>query len=351
MAKIGLYADPHVSQSSSIIIGHDGEYSTRLSSLIRTFSWMDEVFKSHDCESIICLGDFTDKPILTSEEISAISEFKNIRTHHFLVGNHCRSSSDGSVNTLNLFEKVYYSPEVVEVDGCRILLLPYSKYPIDLSEFKDIKVVLSHNDIKDYSLGVGIFSTTGYRTVDILENCKLFINGHLHNGGWLLQSRILNLGQVSGMNFSSCGGQWNPAVGILDTQDLSVEIIENPYACIFKKYTVKSLLELKDILEGLSSTTINAIQIKLPEELSDSARKLLEQYPKIFARILIIPTNKAGIKEVMPNNYVEGQNIYTKLRNFIREQENERLDFEVLNRIIDEIENQSDKDTLNETRI
>ena len=69
-----------------------------------------------------------------------------------------------------------------------------------LNHHKDIDIILSHNDIKGYDLN-GHILTSGYELSEILDCCKIFINGHLHNGGWLVKDKVVNLGQLSGKYF------------------------------------------------------------------------------------------------------------------------------------------------------
>ena len=102
--KIGIYADPHFSCSSSIIVGRQGEFTGRLDNLIKSFEWMSHTFSENNVNQIYCLGDFTDKTTLTSEEITAISRC-DLTNHTCLVGNHCRSNKSGEINSISAFNK------------------------------------------------------------------------------------------------------------------------------------------------------------------------------------------------------------------------------------------------------
>lgn len=335
--KIGLYADPHFSQNSGVLIGREGNYSKRLDNLIKSFKWMNQLFKEEGCEEIFCLGDLTDRPDLTAEEITAISEC-NLSSHHLIVGNHCRSDQSGHISTLSIFEKVYSEPETLVRDGKKILILPYSSTPVNLRELGKFDLILSHNDIKGYDFG-GHICTEGYDLQDILDTCDTFINGHLHNGGYLVDGRVVNLGQITGINFSSCNGQWNPSVGIYDTQSGCLEIIENPEAFKFKKFEVKTLTALKNLVSGLEGKNY-VLQIKIPEKISQTARKYLSQSSKIAAsRILTIKSrDRKSIEDKKSVASLDTTSVYDKLRKFISTQDPKKYNPDIVSKIIDDLE-------------
>lgn len=336
--KIGLYADPHFSQNSSMLVGRDSKYSKRLTNLIESFKWMNDLFSKQGCEEIFCLGDMTDRPDLTAEEITALSEC-NINNHSLIVGNHCRSDKSGQINSLSLFNKIYYEASTISLGGRTFMILPYSSTPLDLSKITPVDVILSHNDIKGYDYGNHV-SEEGYDLLDIVKISQLFINGHLHNGGWLVQDRVLNLGQLSGMNFSSCGGQWEPSVAILDTEDLSIKFYENPVALRFKKIEMKTLISLKNYLNSLNPKVGKyVLQVKVPESISQSARKLLDQYDNVVSsRILVIKSSKKTLKRTIEDETPGQINIYDKLRNFIKTQNQSKFDPDKVNEIINNLE-------------
>lgn len=300
---------------------------------------MGQVFKENGCSIVVCLGDMTDKSSLTSEEITAMSQLEGIREHLLLVGNHCRSDKSGKINSLNLVSDSIFEPRVETLGGRKFLFLPYNSSLVDLSLYKDIDVILSHNDIKRYDLG-GHFSIEGYELTTIVDHCKLFINGHLHNGGWLVNNRVVNLGQLSGMNFSSCGGQWEPSIGILDTETLDLEIIENPYAYRFKKETFDTLVKLRNYIKSLPDVGRYVLQVKVPSSIIDSARSILSKSEKVDAfRLLILKSEKVKTQEVRKSQEVfENKNIYTKLREFISTKSQTKYDSDIAKSIIDEIE-------------
>lgn len=326
---------------------------------------MRDLFNRENCEKVVCLGDMTDKPILTAEEISAMSRFVDCSNDIMIVGNHCRSDKSGKLNTLrSTFNFVISEPTIIKTsDNIHILLLPYNSTVCNLSEIireqGPVDIILSHNNIKGYTLG-GHIITSGYDLQDITNNCKLFINGHLHNGGWVIKNKVINLGQLSGMNFSSCGGEWEPSVGILDTSTLEITIYENPVAYRFKKVQFSTLVELKNYLDNLPSK-VNmykfnnevsefaeyddnrceyVLQIKVPEKIAESSRKLISQYSQVISsRILTIHDKKTDntTSQSIANFTESKMTIYNKLREFISTQD-VKCNITKLNEIISTIE-------------
>ena len=338
--KIGLYADPHLSQSSSIIVGRQGEFTGRLENLIKSFEWMNNKFKEENVDIIVCLGDLTDRPDLTALEITALSKC-NVDEHYLIIGNHCRSDKDGNINSLSIYERTLSEsqPLVVDEDGNTLVhVLPYNSDIIDLTTLNHPKVILSHNDLKGYDFGNFIISQNGYKITDILENCKLFINGHLHSGGWVFNDRILNLGVLSGINFSGCSGKWNPSIGILDLDTLKVDIIENPEAYKFKYTDCDTLPKLKKYLDSLKGSHY-VLQIKVPKELADNARKLLSQSEKVEASRLLFITETSDNNENKEKPTLDTNiNTYQRLRDFIDLQNKSKFDKKIVSDIINELE-------------
>ena len=59
------------------------------------------------------------------------------------------------------------------------------------------KIILSHNDIAGLQYGKFI-STSGFLVNDIMNDCTLFINGHLHNSQ-IINDKIVLVGNLTVM--------------------------------------------------------------------------------------------------------------------------------------------------------
>ena len=130
--KVCIIGDIHWSTYSSILRTRGKYFSMRLEYLIQSLSWVEMISKKYNCEEEIFLGDFFDKPDLTSEEITALSEVEwnnSTRIKHFIVGNHesgVASLMYNSTQTLYKLGSIENIPWMYPVDdGTEFLFLPY----------------------------------------------------------------------------------------------------------------------------------------------------------------------------------------------------------------------------------
>lgn len=283
--KILIVGDIHWSTYSSIVRSRGKNFSTRLEYLIKSLSWAEHISEKYGCEEEIFLGDTFDKPDLSSEEITAISEVEwnlTSRLRHFIVGNHESGVSSLTYNSTQVLHKigaVEDTPYIYPLDDkTEFLILPYiteddrkplADYLKDRNPNKKL-IVFSHNDIKDFQMGM-FLSKTGFSIGEIEQNCDLYINGHLHNGGWVSPRKILNLGVLCGQNFSEDAFKYEHHVAILDTDTLELTFIENPYALNFYKINI----EEEENINQLGFLKPNAVvSIKCVDSLKD---KLLDK--------------------------------------------------------------------------
>lgn len=243
--KILVVGDVHWSQYSSILRRRGDRYSYRLENLIDSVNWAETIAYQNDCSMTVYLGDFFDRSELNSEELSALREIVWTNTpHYFLVGNHEAGRGDLTYNSAHLFNlanfEVIKSVKTLQIDDFhRLVFVPYilEKDRKSLSElvmeFPYKSIFFSHNDIKDFQMGQFI-SKEGFSIDDIQNNCDLFLNGHLHNGG-KVADKIINVGNLSGQNFSEDAFKYEHSVIVLDTDTLQCAVYENPYALNFYK--------------------------------------------------------------------------------------------------------------------
>lgn len=240
--KILVFGDCHWSTYSSILRKRDILYSFRLQNLINSINWLEEYAEKNNIDTIVGLGDFFDRETLNSEEITALTgiRWSNI-PHYLLIGNHEMGRNDLFYSSTNVFNsKNFYiisKLSLINLDqNVNTIFIPYIINPSSnyLTNKKNKKtIIFSHNDIAGIQLGKFI-SKAGFEIKDIEENCDLFINGHIHNG-MKITDKIINLGNLTGQNFSEDAYKYSHNIMILDTNTLKYELIENPYAINFYK--------------------------------------------------------------------------------------------------------------------
>ena len=310
--RICIIGDIHWSAYSSILRSRGQYFSTRLENLIKSLNWVEQISEKYGCEEEIFLGDTFDKPELDSESITALTEVswnKSSRLKHFIVGNHESGINTLKYNSTQILHKmgvVEDAPYLYPLDDkTEILFLPYisedDRKPLaDYLKNRNINkklIICSHNDIKDFQMGM-FLSKTGFSISEIEATCDLFINGHLHNGNWVT-SKILNLGNLTGQNFSEDAFNYEHHIAILDTDTLELKFIENPYALNFYKLDIIKEKDLK-VLDKLKTNSI--ISIRCSEELYNKIVDKLATLPNILEyRLVLIKelVNKAATELVM----------------------------------------------------
>lgn len=245
--KILCVGDVHWSQNSSIVRSRGTNYSVRLENLIRSVNWAEVVALDNGCDVIVYLGDFFDSSQLNSEEVSALREVKwSYLPHIFITGNHETTTHSLEYSTSDIFNLcsnavVVNKPSYYHVEGTDVefAFLPYilerDRQPLDtyFPPKTEKRIIFSHNDLKDVQYGQ-FLSTEGFTLDEIHSHCDLFMNGHIHNCSYVTD-KIINCGNLTGQNFTEDATKYGHFVEIIDTSNMSVQFICNPYALNFAK--------------------------------------------------------------------------------------------------------------------
>ena len=311
--KVLVFGDVHWSTYSSILRSRDEKYSTRLKLLINSMNWVESFAKKENVDIVVGLGDFFDKESLTSEEITALKEinWSNIE-HYFLIGNHEMGRNDLAFSSTQVFnrDKFYVIEGYLSIsyfnENSTLVFFPYILNPTK-EEFEKIYsdnqtvIIFSHNDIAGIQLGKYV-SKSGFEIKDIEDNCSLFINGHLHNGE-KITDKIINLGNLTGQNFSEDASIYSHNIMILDTENLEYELIENPYAINFYK------LDATHITPNLHALKNNSVvTLKCYENDLEFWKEEIKKYDNIIEnRIILEKENNADclkIDELNSNDHI-----------------------------------------------
>lgn len=316
--RLFIYADPHWSSYSSILRSRGKKYSTRLENLIKTMNWIEVESLTRGCDTVVCLGDFFDKSELNSEEVTALHEVGwNELPHWFIVGNHEMGRGNLEHSSSHLFSLLPTASVIDEVkfyntNDTTIVSIPYilesnrkplreylGNYPL-----KENVIILSHNDIAGIQMGQFV-STTGFSIEEIEENCNLFLNGHLHNGA-SIGNKIINVGNITGQNFSEDAFTYEHRAYILDTDTRSLETLFNPNAMNFYKLDLTHMQPtIDDILiqKTLSILTYPAVAtIKINSDINFIVRDLLTTCDNIIeCRLITDSTNNTELIESISN--------------------------------------------------
>lgn len=261
--KILIYSDNHFCSSSSIVRGIGKKYSKRLENQIQTMKWLNDLAEQENCCGLFCLGDFFDRSDLNAEEISALSEIDfSCKPNYFVVGNHEIGRGDNSFSSTQTFLQnrnceIFNKPAILGMGNTLIYVLPYilendknpveDYFPKDVPDDKKFKLLLTHNDIKGIRMGAYV-SESGFEINNLEKSFDLTVNGHIHNSEWV-KNNVLNIGNITGQNFSEDALKYKHQAMIIDLDTLSYTLHENPFALNFYKldFTNKDIDYLNDI--------------------------------------------------------------------------------------------------------
>lgn len=292
--RICIWGDNHWSQYSSIVRKRGSDYSLRLENGIQSINWAEHMAESKNCDIIVCLGDFFDQPTLNAEEITALNDihWSNI-PKYFIVGNHEMGRSDLSYSSAHLFAHIPNSNVISQLTCMRlndfddIFFVPYilEENRKEMAKMFGIKTgkryVFSHNDIKGIQMG-RILSPQGFEVSDIQNSCDWFFNGHIHNGSQVA-NRVINVGNLTGQNFSEDAFKYTHDLLIFDTNTNSCEAYENPYA--FNFYKVSYPYDFTK----LKNNAVITVSVKSDDV--QECKKALQESKNVTEYRLVINTN------------------------------------------------------------
>ena len=312
--KICVVGDIHFSEYSSILRTMSNKYSTRLENCLKSINWVESV--SSNCDMVVYLGDFFDKSSLNANELTALSDISwNNIPHKFLVGNHEMGTHNLMTSSAHIFNSKFdYSvidkPTNLCYNDIEICYLPYILEAERKDSIKDYfgckdrtRIIFSHNDIAGIQMGKFI-SKIGFNIDDIDNNCDLFLNGHLHNEA-KITNKIINVGNLTGQNFSEDGFLYKHKIIILDTDSLNMEVYDNPFAINFYKLT--SLDNLQNVVNGAVSLTVS------DDEAEEAMEKLIESKNVLVHRLFV--EHKTDVEEHDISEF--SVDYFTEFRDFV----------------------------------
>ena len=294
--RILMFTDNHFSEKSSIVTKYGTNFTLRLENQIKSLNWVERLAHEKECDLVVCLGDFFDHAHLTDQELTALDHILwNSLDHYFLVGNHESEENDlqysSTMALAGVHRYIISEPIIKQIDtDTELAFLPYivesnRKAITEYFEPKSTKtrILLSHNDLLGIQLGP-VVSRTGF-SIDELESiASITFNGHLHNGQ-AISDRVINLGNLTGSNFSEDASRYSHKVAILDTETLKYEYIENPFAFNFYKLDINEKADIM-LLENLKQNAV--VSIKCKDFLLQEVRETLARLENIIESRVII---------------------------------------------------------------
>jgi DNA repair exonuclease SbcCD nuclease subunit len=281
MSKIFLIGDSHIglgypNKTEKWFRVHQEYFSDFLIPLLKEKVSLGDI--------IVHLGDLFDNrnviPInLLNYGMDVVEKISTIAPLHIIVGNHdLWSKSSSEVNSIRPFKwipnvSVYDSPETIEYNGLKILMMPYIENRLDqidiINSNKDCDYLFCHSDLNGCKMHLTSVAHKNSDKIDIndFKSFSKVMSGHIH----LVQKNknFTFCGSIFQMDRNDIGDQ--KGIFVIDTNDGSEEFYPNMISPIFKKIDIKTDSDI-DLLTGLD--TKDYIDIRISNNLLINNRKL-----------------------------------------------------------------------------
>ena len=271
MVKIAIVNDTHfgVRGDSTAFLDHQEKFFSEI-----FFPKLDD----EGIKIVIDLGDtFDRRKYVNMLTLKRSRKFffepladRNI-SYHGIVGNHsCYFTNTNDVNSTDLLLKGYDNyhvypkiPHELKIGSTNILLVPWiskDNHQVCMESIRDSKahILMGHFEIQGFEMQKGILCEHGLQR-DIFSKYEAVYSGHFHHPSHL--GNIRYLGAQYEMTWTDHGGK--RGFHIFDTEDRSLEFVENPYHMFYKlsyddtDMTVEDLAELN--LEAVKGAYIKVV--------------------------------------------------------------------------------------------
>lgn len=232
--KVAIITDTHYGCRKGSKIFHD--YFEKFYNNI-FFPYLDE----NGIDTVLHLGDVFD--IRKSIDYQSLDWTKKVIFDpmkpykvHMLTGNHdLYYKNTNIVNSLSLLLndypniKIYSDPEIINLGGVNILLLPWicesnSQIAFDLINKNNFEIIMGHLELKGFQAYRGHIMEDGLDP-KVFKNCKKVFSGHYHTRSD--DGRIFYLGNPYELFWNDVDD--SRGFTVFDTNTLEHTFVDNPY--------------------------------------------------------------------------------------------------------------------------
>jgi len=227
--------------------------------------WLDQELKLRDIKDIIIAGDiFHNRHEIGVNTIHCARKFFDTLSNYNIVtitGNHdCYYKDKSDINSISILNgyknvTVYQELATQTINNKKFVFCPWG---VDLQEIPLCDIIVGHFEILNFKMSSHKVCDHGLESDSLLEKSKLVITGHFHCRDHRKYSNgksIIYLGSPYELDFGD--REQTKGFTILDTDDLSLELIENNITPKHKKIKISDLLDNKINLENVSGELQN----------------------------------------------------------------------------------------------
>lgn len=228
-------------------------------------SWLDQELKLRDIKDIIIAGDiFHNRHEIGVNTIHCARKFFDTLSNYNIVaitGNHdCYYKDKSVVNSISILNgykniTVYQELTIDRVNSKKFAFCPWGT---PLEEIPLCDVIVGHFEILNFKMNAHKVCDHGFESETLLDKSKLVITGHFHcrdHRKYTNGKSIIYLGSPYELDFGD--REQTKGFTILDTDDLSLELVENHTTPKHKKIKISELLDGKIALENISDELQN----------------------------------------------------------------------------------------------
>ena len=227
--------------------------------------WFDKELKLRGIKDIIIAGDiFHNRHEIGVNTIHCAYEFFDILKNYNILtitGNHdCYYKDKSDINSISILDgykniTVFKELKTVNLNDKVFCFCPWG---IPVEEIPPCDVVIGHFEILNFKMNAHKVCDHGVESESLLDKTKLVITGHFHcrdHRKYKNNKSIIYLGSPHELDF----GDRDQVKGftILDTDSLSLELVENNLTPKHKKIKISELLDGKITLENISTELQN----------------------------------------------------------------------------------------------
>ena len=222
--------------------------------------WLDQELKLRDIKDIIIAGDiFHNRHEIGVNTIHCARKFFDILSNYNIVtitGNHdCYYKDKSDINSISILNgyknvTVYQELAAQTINNKKFVFCPWG---VDLQEIPLCDIIVGHFEILNFKMSSHKVCDHGFESESLLDKSKLVITGHFHcrdHREYTNGKSIIYLGSPYELDFGD--REQTKGFTILDTENLSLELVENNITPKHKKIKLSDLLDNKINLENVS---------------------------------------------------------------------------------------------------